>query len=96
MTYTVDCENLLFPDQAHEYLARVLALPAYYGKNLDALYDCLTERGPCTIVLAGAEVLRQWGGFGGRVLAAIEQAAEANPALTLEYDDEAYAEESNE
>lgn len=28
---------------AHEYLKEMLALPDYYGNNLDALYDCLTE-----------------------------------------------------
>lgn len=27
----------------HELLAEELGFPAYYGKNLDALYDCLTE-----------------------------------------------------
>ncbi len=96
MVYTINCEYLLFPEQAHEYLAEVLELPAYYGKNLDALYDCLTEKGPCTIVLAGAEVLRQWGGFGARALAAIEQAAAANPNLELEYNDEAYSQETDE
>lgn len=95
MRYTIDCEHLLFPDEAHEYLARVLQLPAYYGRNLDALYDCLTEKGPCTIVLAGTEVLRQWGGYGARVLAAIEQAANANPGLELEYDDDAYPDTDN-
>ena len=96
MIYTLNCEKLLFPDQAHEYLARTLALPDYYGKNLDALYDCLAEKGPCTIVLAGAEVLRQWGGFGARVLAVIEQAAGDNPRIELEYDDDAYPEEDGE
>lgn len=30
-------------EKAHEYLQMVLELPEYYGKNLDALYDCLTE-----------------------------------------------------
>lgn len=28
---------------AHTYLSRMLSFPAYYGRNLDALYDCLTE-----------------------------------------------------
>lgn len=29
--------------EAHEYLQEQLHLPEYYGKNLDALHDCLTE-----------------------------------------------------
>lgn len=29
--------------EAHAYLAEHLDFPAYYGHNLDALYDCLTE-----------------------------------------------------
>jgi len=33
------CEEEL----AHEYLQEELELPEYYGKNLDALYDCLTS-----------------------------------------------------
>ena len=28
---------------AHEYLKELLEFPEYYGKNLDALYDCLTD-----------------------------------------------------
>ena len=37
--------------EAHEYLARGLALPKHYGRNLDALFDCLTTdvRGPLVI-----------------------------------------------
>jgi len=31
---------------AHDELARVLGFPAHYGRNLDALYDFLTEYGP--------------------------------------------------
>ena len=30
-------------ESAHDYLSRVLRLPEYYGRNLDALYDCLSE-----------------------------------------------------
>ncbi len=28
----------------HEALSRMLALPAHYGMNADALHDCLAER----------------------------------------------------
>lgn len=31
------------PEQAQRYLALELDLPDYYGENLDALYDMLTE-----------------------------------------------------
>ena len=30
-------------EKAHIYLKQVLRLPSYYGNNLDALYDCLTD-----------------------------------------------------
>lgn len=30
-------------EEMHHYLAKMLHFPAYYGKNLDALYDCLTD-----------------------------------------------------
>ena len=42
MKVTIDCRDGL--DAIHGQLARELAFPAWYGKNLDALYDCLTER----------------------------------------------------
>lgn len=36
--------NLLTEKEtAHEYLQKTLNLPQWYGKNLDALYDCLTD-----------------------------------------------------
>ena len=30
---------------SHDYLIKKLDLPDYYGRNLDALYDCLTDIG---------------------------------------------------
>ena len=33
----------LIKKEGHDYLMEALDLPDYYGKNLDALYDCLTE-----------------------------------------------------
>ena len=40
---TIDCAEI--PDKAalHQALAQALRFPEYYGNNLDALYDCLTD-----------------------------------------------------
>lgn len=43
MEVRLDGRYLEEPDAAHVYLAEKLDLPKYYGGNLDALYDCLTE-----------------------------------------------------
>ena len=37
----------------HDVLARELELPEWYGRNLDALYDCLTELKDVELVLIG-------------------------------------------
>lgn len=46
----------LIKENGHDYLADALCLPEYYGKNLDALYDCLTEI-CCEIVLVNASAV---------------------------------------
>lgn len=80
----LDCEKLLHRKQAHQYLAQMLEFPDYYGKNLDALFDCLTELGECIIVLEGEAMLRQTDCYGARVLKVLEEAVQANPNLRLE------------
>jgi ribonuclease inhibitor len=44
----IDGSTIFTSPDLHEALASALALPAHYGKNLDALYDCLTEIGEDT------------------------------------------------
>ncbi|MBR0081241.1 MAG: barstar family protein [Clostridia bacterium] len=48
---TLDGARMTDRDEAHRYLAETLRLPAYYGHNLDALYDCLQTLGPDTILI---------------------------------------------
>ena len=51
LIYHIDCRELSSRAAAHDCFARVFALPAFYGRNLDALYDVLTELPPCTLLL---------------------------------------------
>lgn len=39
----IDLAGMRTPEQIHPYIAAQMGLPDYYGKNLDALFDCLTE-----------------------------------------------------
>lgn len=43
MELILDARRLSTREEAHIYLREALELPDYYGNNLDALYDCLTE-----------------------------------------------------
>lgn len=83
MKIILNCEKLLQREQAHEYLAKMLDFPEYYGKNLDALFDCLTELSDRTIVLLGAEALSN-DSYGARVRTVMEKAAQLNLGLKLE------------
>ena len=47
----IDAEKLTSKSAAHQYLADVMSFPDYYGKNLDALADCLSELSESTAVI---------------------------------------------
>ena len=56
----LDGAELFTMEQVHAKLVSELAFPEWYGKNLDALYDCLTETGEQTdIVLANFAMLEE-------------------------------------
>lgn len=39
---TINCAQIASMAELHEILARELSFPEWYGKNLDAIHDCLT------------------------------------------------------
>lgn len=47
-------DGKLIKKDGHDYIASTLNFPDYYGKNLDALYDCLCEI-ECEIELINCE-----------------------------------------
>lgn len=70
--------------KAHEIISRELSFPSYYGGNLDALYDCLTEMGQTKIDLFSCALIRRnLDAYGDRLLQVFSDAAEANPNLSL-------------
>lgn len=69
----------------HSHLLERLELPEYYGRNLDALYDVLTDMAsPVQITLRDpAAVTEQLGRYGEALLSTMQEAAENNPNLTF-------------
>ena len=72
-------------EAVHDRFAQALGLPAWYGRNLGALFDCLTDLGePATVRLLRREALEERLGRRGRALVRLlRRAAEENPRVTL-------------
>ena len=84
MKLIIDGSVLSEEAAVHDLFTRALDLPEWYGRNLDALYDVLTERGePLRLLVRNREALAEYAEDLLRTLA--EEAAE-NPALELVYE----------
>ena len=46
----LDAKKMLEKEKMHEYFAKKFDLPEHYGKNLDALFDCLCEINEPTLI----------------------------------------------
>ena len=63
----------------HEQLAQTLHFPDFYGRNLDALYDCLTElREDVTFTVQNVHAL---GRRGPALQMMLQKAARLNPHI---------------
>lgn len=79
----LDAANMTEKEATHAYLKKALALPDYYGSNLDALYDCLTELEDTEIQFVNLDAA---GGYFAKVLSVFQEAQEENPRLQIDYD----------
>ena len=83
-SYILDCACMTDRDIAHTYLTEVLPLPPYYGRHLDALYDCLWELTPCTVTLQNTTALVEvMGNYGEALLTVFRDTAEEHENFVL-------------
>ena len=70
-------------DELHDLLARELAFPEWYGRNLDALYDCLTDRTEdAAITLLEAHALEEHlGRYARSFIRTLKDIAAENPHI---------------
>ena len=79
----IDCTKIHSQEDLHEMFRQILCFPEWYGCNLDALYDCLTE-------ISGKVRLLDWevaedrlGAYGKKAKKVIAAAAVQNTDLDL-------------
>ncbi len=83
---TLDCTQITTKEQLHGLLARELAFPEWYGNNLDALHDCLTEIGEETrLILSAWKALQEnLGDYAARLVYVLHCSSEENPKFQVE------------
>ncbi|WP_414717252.1 barstar family protein [Tahibacter sp.] len=87
--HVIDFSNAHSIEDAHDVLAASLDLPPYYGRNLDALWDCLTElRGPVHIRVRGRRALLAADHSRGTALCSLfDEITSAGGGVTVEWVD---------
>jgi len=76
----LDGNMLLNKETAHDYLKKMLELPEYYGENLDALYDCLTELQDVEITIYAKQ---QENIYFNRMIRVFKEAAKENDKIIV-------------
>lgn len=89
--YIVDIRDVKTREELHSKIASVLPLPDYYGRNLDALFDVLTESAEERKIkfIMGKPVEDALDKYYSALCAMCGAAEEENPALTVEFCEEA-------
>lgn len=80
MKIILDAGRIEEKGKSHEYLKEMLQLPEHYGKNLDALHDCLTEMDKTEILWDNIE---HAGIYFRRVYLVFQRACVENPGLSM-------------
>ncbi len=89
MRVVLDVSAIESREALHQLLWQALALPAHYGCNLDALFDCLSTRAEQTeLVLCGLpQLCARLGGYAKAFARVLSDSAQENPALSISMED---------
>lgn len=79
----IDCTRIHSREDLHAIFREALAFPEWYGDNLDALYDCLTEISGKVRLLDWEIAEVQLGDYGKKAKKVIAAAALRNTDLDL-------------
>lgn len=90
MDILIDGRRMVSREAVHDVLAEKLHFPAYYGRNLDALYDLLSEYPePLDITLVHADVMvENLGNYANALLRTLRDASVAFPNVKLSVSNE--------
>ena len=84
---TIDCTLLVDEKSVHDTFSQVLEFPAYYGRNLDALYDLLSSSPELELTLVNAQAISKLFRYGDNLLLTLRDAEQDNPLFTLVVED---------
>lgn len=81
----IDCRGFVPRSDLHSALANALSFPEHYGRNLDALHDCLTDISTETRIrlLHWEDVEKSLGNYARAARRAILDAAIQNSNLAI-------------
>lgn len=79
----VDLDIDILNSWKHDYLQMIFGFPEYYGKNLDALFDCLGDLEDTEIHIRHIEDVDE---FSLKVLRVMDEVAEEYENLLITYD----------
>ena len=87
---TIDCTKIQDQEHLHQVFSEALHFPGWYGRNLDALYDCLTDLEQETkIMLFCWSVLEdRLGAYAEKTKFVLTQAMDDNIDLTVRFSDD--------
>lgn len=89
VNYWLDGAKMTTVEAVHQHIADVLSFPSYYGHNLDALWDMLSEiNTPVQIEFQHLARLReQLPEYSLLLIQLFEEAQQMNPALQIQWRD---------